>query len=346
MASPPRVRGWTTWLVVTIYAGCLTAFIADLASANTLAFGVFYSPLIVTAVFYRDKRAVWVLTTVACAMVVVGSFFPTLAIDVRELIENRALSIMALIATAAFIWHARTAQEQLSEQTRRAEAAERIKTEVLTNLSQEIRGPLYSIIGVLELVAANSRPDQKAALAMVRGAGRRLASTIDNLVDLTQFADQPMPAEPIDLGQLLRQTAEAHRADAQARQIGLAIDIPSDQRRPGGGEPMGVAPDPGEQDRRRDHLHAAGRAYRGRHRDLGGDPHGGDRRDRVMAAGGVPIGQRPQPRAVDALHHGTGAQPAAGTGHGHAAGVQQRARRGNHVRLPLRAATRPETKDA
>ena len=229
VASPPRVRGWTTWLVVTIYAGCLAAFIADLASANTLAFGVFYAPLIVTAVFYRDKRAVWVLTTIACAMVVVGSFFPTLAIDVRELIENRALSIMALIATAAFIWHARTAQEQLSEQTRRAEAAERIKTEVLTNISQEIRGPLYAIIGVLELVAANSRPDQKAALAMVRGAGRRLASTIDNLVDLTQFADQPMPAEPIDLGQLLRQTAEAHRADAQARQIGLAIDIPSER---------------------------------------------------------------------------------------------------------------------
>ena len=228
-AVPMRLRGWTTWLVATIYAGCLAAFIADLASANTLAFGVFYAPLIVTAVFYRHRRAVWVLTTIACAMVVVGSFFPTLDVDVKELVENRALSILALLATAAFTWHARAVQEQLTEQTRRAEGAERIKTEVLTNLSQEIRGPLYSIIGVLELVAADSRPDQKAALGMVRGAGRRLASTIDNLVDLTQFEDQAMPAEPIDLGQLLRQMAEAYRADALSRQISLTIDMPSGQ---------------------------------------------------------------------------------------------------------------------
>ena len=228
-AAPRRFGDWKTWMVGTIYAGCLIAFIADLRSANELAFGVFYSPMIVTAVFYRDKRAVWMLTSVACLMVVVGSFFPTLAFDVTELVENRALSILALVATAAFTWHARIVQEQLAEQTQRAAAAERIKTEVLTNLSQEIRGPLYSIIGVLELVAADSRPDQKAALGMVRGAGRRLASTIDNLVDLTQFEDQAMPAEPIDLGLLLRQTADAHRADAHARQISMTVDIPSDQ---------------------------------------------------------------------------------------------------------------------
>jgi signal transduction histidine kinase len=224
---PGRLSGWTTWLIVTIYAGCLAAFVADLVSANTLAFGVFYAPLIVTAVFYRDKRAVWVLTGIACLMVMVGSYFPTLAVDVKELIENRALSILALIATAAFTWHARTVQERLAEQTARAEAAERIKTEVLTNLSQEIRAPLYAMIGVLELVAADSRPDQKAALGMVGGASRRLVTTIDNLVDLTQFEDLPMQAESIDLGQLLRQTAEANRPDARARQISLTIDIPS-----------------------------------------------------------------------------------------------------------------------
>jgi two-component system NarL family sensor kinase len=211
---------------MAIYAGCLAAFIADLFSANTLAFGVFYSPLIVTAVFHRDKRAVWILTAIACLMVIVGSLFPIVVSDVSELVENRALSICALLATAAFTWHARRIQEQLTEQTRRAEAAESIKTEVLTNLSQEIRAPLYSMIGVLELVATDSRPDQKAALGMVRSAGRRLVMTVDNLVDLTQFEGQPLQAEPIDLGQLLRQTAEANRQDALGRQIGLTVTIP------------------------------------------------------------------------------------------------------------------------
>jgi signal transduction histidine kinase len=85
------------------------------------------------------------------------------------------------------------------------------------------------MIGVLELVAANSRPDQRAALEMVRGSGRRLAMTVDNLVDLTQFEETSMPTEPIDLGVLLRRTAEARLQDASARQIKLTISIPSDR---------------------------------------------------------------------------------------------------------------------
>jgi len=219
---------WATGIVAAIYAGCLTAFIADLTSADTLAFGVFYVPLVATSVFHRDRRAVWVLTAVACAMVIIGAFIPSIAPDVRGLIWNRALSICAVLATSAFVWHARRVQDQLAEQTRRAEAAERIKGEVLTNLSQEIQAPLYAMIGVLELVAVDGRPEQTAALHMVRTSGRRLVATVDNLVDLTQFEDKPMSIEPVDIGQLLRRTAEAKRQDAASRQITLTIDIPPD----------------------------------------------------------------------------------------------------------------------
>jgi signal transduction histidine kinase len=63
---------------------------------------------------------------------------------------------------------------------------------------------------------------------MVRTSGRRLVATVDNLVDLTQFEDKPMSIEPVDLGQLLRRTAEAKRQDAASRQITLTIDIPPD----------------------------------------------------------------------------------------------------------------------
>jgi signal transduction histidine kinase len=223
-----RHHRWAVWLVPAIYAGCIAAFVADLMSSNTVAFGVFYAPLIATAVFHRDRRAIWVLTAIACAMNVIGAFLPDIAKDVWGLVENRVLSTLALLATAAFTWHARSIQEQLAEQTERAEAAERIKTEVLDNLSQEIRAPLHSMIGILELVAADNRPDQKVALEMVRGAARRLATMVDNLVDLTQFDATSIPAEQINLGSLLRQTAEAKRPDAAARQIRLTINIPVD----------------------------------------------------------------------------------------------------------------------
>jgi signal transduction histidine kinase len=47
-------------------------------------------------------------------------------------------------------------------------------------------------------------------------------------VDLVQFEGKSMPAGPVDLGMLLRQTAEAKRPDASARQISLTINIPLD----------------------------------------------------------------------------------------------------------------------
>lgn len=224
-----RQRILTLCVVAATYAGCAVAFIADLRSSSTVAFGVFYAPLIVTAVFYRDKRAVWVLTAIACAMTIIGAFFPDIAYDVGELVLNRALSTVALLATGAFTWHARVVQDQLAEQTARAAAAERVKTEVLTNLSNEIRAPLHAMIGVLQLVAADNRPDQKTALLMVRSSARRLLTTVDNLVDLTQFDAAPMPLQTIDLGDLSRQTAEAMRHDAAARQIALTIDIPENR---------------------------------------------------------------------------------------------------------------------
>jgi signal transduction histidine kinase len=222
-----RLSDWTIWVTVGIYLGCLTAFVADLTSADTLAFGVFYVPGVATAVFYRDRRAVWILTTIACAMVIVGTFIPAIAPDVGALIWNRALSLCAVLATAMFVRHARVIQDRLAEQTRRAAAAERIKSDVLTNLSEEIRAPLHSMIGVLELVAADSRGDHQTALGMVRSSGRRLVTTVDNLVDLTQLDDRSMPPETIDLARLLPHVVEASRFDAVARQTILTIEIPS-----------------------------------------------------------------------------------------------------------------------
>ena len=218
---------WITALIAAIYSGCLTAFAADMVLITPLAFGVFYAPLVATAIYHEDKRAVWVLAALASALVVIGALFPAVYPDIATMLTNRALSIAAVLATAAFVWHARRTQDRLADQTARAEAAERVKGEVLTNLSQEIRTPLHSMIGILELVAASGRPEHTAALTMVRGAGRRLAATVDNLVDLTQLEGRHLPPETVDLGTLLRQAVEARRRDAAARQIELSLHIPT-----------------------------------------------------------------------------------------------------------------------
>jgi signal transduction histidine kinase len=211
------------WLVPGIYFGCLLAFVADLRQDNTLAFGVFYIPLVCTAVFHKSRWSLWWLTGVACALSIVGAFYPDVNPDLPNLIGNRVLSIAAILATAAFLRYARNIQDQLAEQTSRAEAAEAIKTEVFANLSQEIRTPMYSMVGLLELMIANCRPDQRVPLEQVQGAGRRLLATVENLTDLTGIEDKVLQPNRVDVGALVRQAAAAARSSADARQIRLEL---------------------------------------------------------------------------------------------------------------------------
>lgn len=224
---PFPVPGLARWLVPVIYIACLMAFIADLRQDNTLAFGVFYVPLVCTAVFYRNAKALWALTALACVLSVIGAFFPRVNPNLADLVGNRILSLVAILATAAFLHYARMIQEQLAHQTRRAEAAEQIKTTIFANLSQELRVPMYSMVGLLELMMANCRPDQRESLGQVQSAGRRLLATIENLIDLSRIEEQALRPVPTDLGPFLRQAVEASRPIAVDRQIALEVEFPA-----------------------------------------------------------------------------------------------------------------------
>ena len=208
-------------LIPFIYLGCFLAFAADMAEDNTVAFGVFYVPLVCTAVIHRNRSSVWWLAAVACCMVVAGAFFPAVNVDLRDLIVNRILSVAAVLAAAGFVWHARDIQDQLSRQTRRAEAAERIQREVFANLSNDIRTPLHSMLGLTQLMSANCRPDQRVLLERVQRSGKQLLTTIENLIDLTQLDQRILRNTAVDVAAILRSAVEAAQPTANERQIQL-----------------------------------------------------------------------------------------------------------------------------
>ena len=212
------------WLVPVLYAVSGVAFVFDLCRDNTLAYGIIYAPLIATAVFHKSRSSLWILSSVACLMVIAGAFFPVVESDLPDMVGNRILSILAIGVTAAFVHHARDIQERLAAERRRAEAAERAKTDVLTNLSQEIRTPLHSLLGVLSLTMAASKPDQREALGRVKNDGKQLLATIDNLLDLTQIEERKLRQQTIDIVKIARDAAEGARAAASERQISIALD--------------------------------------------------------------------------------------------------------------------------
>lgn len=228
MTLPQIAQSWPVrWLVPVVYVISALAFLFDLQRDNTLAYGIIYSPLVATAVFHKGRAGLWVLTVVTCLLVVVGAFVPAISPDLEDLIGNRVLSIVAIGATAAFVRHARDTQDRLAEETRRAEAAEQIKTDVLDTLSKEIRNPLHSILSVLTLTMAGVPPGQRETLARVRSDARQLLLTIDSLIDLSNLGDRGLRLDQVDLASLATE-AVAHTAPiARERQINVTPHIRS-----------------------------------------------------------------------------------------------------------------------
>jgi signal transduction histidine kinase len=216
---------WLRRLSPFIFLACGLAFVDDLTHLDTLAYGVFYIPMVCTAVLHRNHRSVWWLAGLAILMVLVGTFIPDVHPSFYDLIGNRLLSIVAILITAGLVSHAWKVRESLAEQTRRAEAAERLKTEIFTNLGYDLRAPLHAIIGLTQLMSADCRPNQREPLGVVQVASRRLLATISNLVDLTRFEEHVPRSESIDLGAVLRRAVEGLRDQAEEGQVTVITDI-------------------------------------------------------------------------------------------------------------------------
>lgn len=110
-----------------------------------------------------------------------------------------------------------------------ARAAEERKNELATYLAHDIRTPLTSVRGYLELI---SEADGMEADRQREFAGRalakanRLESLVEELFEITRYNMQniPIEREELDVGLLCRQIAEEFYPQAQSRDLVVAVD--------------------------------------------------------------------------------------------------------------------------
>ncbi len=224
---PTWTTPWLRWIAVPIYIGCALAFVADISHDITVSFGLFYIPLVCTAVLHRNRDAAWWLAGVAILLTVIGFFFPIVNANLVNTLINRSMSILVIGITAVLVRHMRAIQDELSEQREHIAEIERTKSEVFTNLGQELRMPLHSIVGISELMMLGCREDQRQSLALVKNGGRRLLTTIENLIDLTHLDEQTIRAERLDLTQTLAQILTVAAQAAEEQHIELKVDTTS-----------------------------------------------------------------------------------------------------------------------
>src|SRR5213079_622745 len=103
----------------------------------------------------------------------------------------------------------RRRSEELEEQNRRVQEANRLKSEFLANMSHELRTPLNAIIGFSELIHDGKlgpvSAEHKEYLGDILTSARHLLALINDVLDLAKVEAGRMDFEPqhVDLGRLV-----------------------------------------------------------------------------------------------------------------------------------------------
>jgi sigma-B regulation protein RsbU (phosphoserine phosphatase) len=126
---------------------------------------------------------------------------------------------------------------ELEEANRRLTELDRLKSEFVSTVSHELRTPLTSIRSLseslvegLETGADVSRAVQRQFLGIISEESQRLSRMINQLLDLSRIEAGKMEwrIEAIDLGEVVMQTVQIHRALFEGKGIDLSASRPED----------------------------------------------------------------------------------------------------------------------
>jgi signal transduction histidine kinase len=123
---------------------------------------------------------------------------------------------------------AETAERLLAEQNERLREADRVKDEFVALISHDLRTPLTSITGYVELALEEELPDEVRGYLQVvdRNADRLLALVNDLLfVARLQAGELRLEPEDLDLAGVVEETVAALQPRAAAKRIALTYEI-------------------------------------------------------------------------------------------------------------------------
>jgi signal transduction histidine kinase len=147
---------------------------------------------------------------------------------VREWIEERRIDVR--FEEYSFLYGAFF--ELTAESVRRyacfqGERLRKERAEYLAGVMHQLRTPLSSLVGQVELLASSSKAPRGAALGRLRRSLERLRLIADGVLRTERYdaSDLPVRALPVEPARLVEEIVADHSADAQRKGIVLRADV-------------------------------------------------------------------------------------------------------------------------
>jgi len=104
--------------------------------------------------------------------------------------------------------------------------ADRSKTQLFSTVSHELKNPLASIVGHVELLRQEPDANGDWSLGVIERNTERLQSLVDDLLTLSRVSDpdRAMPEADVDLGAVSRDVVDMFRPRADTQQVSLTFD--------------------------------------------------------------------------------------------------------------------------
>lgn len=126
--------------------------------------------------------------------------------------------------------HDAALQEVMGTQQERLDNHQRLKSQLLSNLSHELRTPIHSIIGLADVMKEGALPEGATTTqyaGMVGDAGRRLMGTLSTMIDLAKLETNniSLDVRRVNLNKMIRKLSMDVSPDAK---VHVDVRVPED----------------------------------------------------------------------------------------------------------------------